>query len=85
MVSFNPSIESVMNHMLLSYKQVHQHAKYAQYNRAGPNHIIVAGYVMVQAAQPAAEERADLMGEEYNAAERGQVFNAKHIGDNAIG
>ena len=36
-------------------------------------------------ALSATEERTNLMGEEYNPTEHGQIFHPEHIGHNAVG
>ena len=84
-LSRNHNVELVMNDTFLINHEMYQYSKNTQDNRKNPNGIIVTGYIVVHTTQPTTKKWTDLVSKEHDTAEHTEIFNAKHIGHNAVG
>src|SRR6266513_3486632 len=65
--------------------KVHDHGNHRQPDRDQPHELVRAGAVEEVDAEPAAEETAELMEEEHEAREHGEMLHAENPGDDAVG
>src|SRR6478609_5011265 len=72
-------------HARLADRQVHDGGEEAERDGDPPDAIVAAGRVVEEAAEPDAEERADLVGEEDEAEERRHIAGAEKDRDQLLG
>ena len=69
----------------LADRPVHDRGEQAQPDAEPPDRVVGAEAVVKVAAEPYAQERPDLMGEEHQTAEHAEVARAEHDRDEAVG
>src|SRR6266581_1455938 len=72
-------------HRPLVDRQIHDHGNHRQPDRDQPHELVGAGAGEEVAAEPAAEEAAELVEEEHETRQHGEVLHAENSGDHAIG
>src|SRR3546814_15016447 len=68
-----------------SDRPVHHGGQHAEHDAAPPHDVVGAGEVEEIAAEPDAEERADLVAEEHDAEQHGHVTGAEELCHQARG